>query len=368
MQIKRILHIIGKMDRAGAETMVMNLYRSIDRNQFQFDFVSFSKDNGDFDYEILAMGGKIFNIELSNPIQRMLALKKLLINHPEYQIVHCHTLFSNAFHLLAAHLAKVPNRIVHSHNTSDQSKSKLISTLYQNFSRRLIKKYATNYISCGVAASNFLFPNEKKVLFLSNAVDTNYFANMGETKTSYITDNFDLKDDCLKIIQVGRLQEVKNPFFSIKIATELKRRGIDFKFIFIGKGELSEALNKEIKSLSLSENIVLAGLRSDIPELMAGADIMVMPSLHEGFPVVLVEAQSAGLKCLISDSISSEVNLNVDLVEFESLTSSVEKWVDKLLELRLKKKIEKNNRLKKMSDFDVNQNVIKLRDLYNFIS
>jgi glycosyltransferase EpsF len=366
MKIKRILHVIGKMDRAGAETMVMNLYRTIDRTEFQFDFISFSKDKGDFDDEIKSLGGKIFTITCENSIKRMFALKKFLVKYREYSIVHCHTLFSNSFHLWAAHMAKVPNRIAHSHNTSDKSKPKLIGTLYQYISRKLIKKYATNYIGCGRAAANFLFPEQKEVMVLSNAIDANYFAIIGETKKDYIKNEFNLKQECLKIIQVGRLQQVKNPLFSIQIAKELKNRGIIFKFLFIGQGELHDTLKKEIELSNLKKEVFLVGVRSDIPELMAGADILLMPSLYEGFPVVLVESQSVGLKSLIADSISYEVDLGVDLIEFESLNSSTSKWVDKLLGLKLKGKINKERRIKKMVElgFDIHESSSLLTNLY----
>jgi len=366
MKIKRILHIIGKMDRAGAETMVMNLYRTIDHTQFQFDFVVFSKDKGDFDEEIISIGGKIFTITEMNPIKRMLALKKLLFTHPEYRIVHCHTLFSNAFHLWAAYMAKVPNRIVHSHSTSDISKSKLASILYKYVSRKLIKKYATNYIGCGQAAAYFLFPEQKEVMFLPNAIDTNYFAAIGETKKNYINNEFDLKQDYLKIIQVGRLHQVKNPLFSIQIARELKNRGIKFLFLFIGQGELYDTMKKKIESYNLKKEVYLLGVRKDIPELMAGADVLLMPSLYEGFPVVLVESQSVGLKGLIADNISSEVDLGVDLIEYESINSNTSKWVDKLLDLKLNKKINKEERIQKMTDlgFDINGSISLLTNLY----
>ena len=366
MKIKRVLHVIGKMNRAGAETMVMNLYRTIDRTQFQFDFVVFSKDKGDFDEEIIAMGGKIFPITEVNPIKRMLALKKLLFTNPEYEIVHCHTLFSNAFHLWAAYMAKVPNRIAHSHNTSDKSKTKLVGTLYQYISRKLIKKYATNYIGCGQAAANFLFPEQKEVMFLPNAIDTDYFAKIGETKKDYINNEFDLKQDCLKIIQVGRLQTVKNPFFSIQIAKELKNRKIKFNFLFIGQGDLYVTMKKKIESYNLEKEVCLVGVRKDIPELMAGADVLLMPSLYEGFPVVLVESQSVGLKGLIADSISSEVDLGVDLIEFESLISSASKWVDKLLDLKSKEEINKEIRIQKIAElgFDIHGSVSLLTNLY----
>jgi glycosyltransferase EpsF len=365
--MQRILHTVGKMDRAGAETMIMNLYRTMDHTKFQFDFVVFSSQKGDFDKEIESLGGIIYTIVASNPIKRMFALKKLLEKHPEYKIVHSHTLFSTAFHLWAAKMANVPTRIAHAHNTSGRSKGKLMDVIYQTFSRKIINKYSTNYIGCGHAAAKFLFPTQKEVLFLPNAIDTNYFARIGEAKKNYITNEFQLEPNCLKIIQVGRLQPVKNHYFSLQIANELKNREVNFKMFFIGQGEMYNTLNNEIELRKLSNEVFLLGVRSDISELMAGADVMLMPSLHEGFPVVLVESQSVGLPSLIADTISPEVDLDADLIEFESLSSTALNWVEKLLMLKLKGKINKKERLKKLAaqGFDIHSSVTLLSNLYN---
>ena len=130
---KRVLHIIGKMDRAGAETMLMNLYRHIDRDQIQFDFVTFTYEEGDYDSEIIELGGKIIPIVGPNAISRMGRLARFLKDHPEYQIVHAHTLLSNAFHLIAAKIAGVKCFISHAHSTSN-GKFGFIARVYEKIS------------------------------------------------------------------------------------------------------------------------------------------------------------------------------------------------------------------------------------------
>ena len=365
--MKRILHITGGMNRAGAETMIMNLYREIDKNKYQFDFIYFTSEPCDYDHEIIKLGGHIHRLTSTNFLDRFFDLKKLLIKHPEYKVVQSHTLLSSAFHLLAAAFAGVPHRIAHSHNTSDLSKSKFITLLYQSFSRSVIKKCATNFIACGKAASQFLFQNEQIVLFLPNAIDTTKFASIGETQKEYINSKFQLEDDCLKIIQVGRLQAVKNPFYSIKIAKLLKERGIKFKLFFVGQGDLRQELKEAIKRHNLLHEVVLLGVRSDIPELMAGSDVMLMPSLHEGFPVVLVEAQSVGLPALISNTISPEVNLNLGLVDFEELSASASMWADQLVLVKSRKKMKTTKRLELLKDqgFDIKSSTKRLINMYN---
>lgn len=364
--MQRILHVTGSMNRAGAETMIMNLYRVIDRNRLQFDFLYFTQDKCDYDDEIVKLGGKIYRITESNPIRRMLATKRFLQKNPQWQIIHGHTLFSNAFHVWAAKMANVPYRIAHSHNTSDQSNSGLIATIYQNWSRRKMKKYTTHYISCGMAASKFLFPKQKEVLVLPNSIDTTYFAEIGEREKDYLNKEFHINDSFLKIIQVGRLQTVKNHVFSLKIAEKLKENNIPFKMFFLGQGQLQEEIKQIIKEKNLLDEVLLLGLRSDIPQIMAGADVMLMPSLHEGFPVVLVEAQSVGIPSLVSNTVSSEVDLDVGLVAFESLEACLENWIEKLFILKNKKKIKRSERLNKLAEkgFDIHTSVQILSELY----
>lgn len=364
--MQRILHIVGKMDRAGAETMIMNLYRTIDRKEFQFDFVVFTDEPGDYDSEIKSLSGNIYVLDEQNPINRMFALKKLLNNHPEYKILHSHTLFGSAFHIFAGKMAKVPYRIAHSHSTNRSSPNRVVSSLYKKFSKRIINGYSTNFISCSKDAGEFLFPNQKDILILPNSIDTAHFSEIGETHKNFLSKEFNIDDSYLKIIQVGRFQEVKNHKFSIDIAKSLKERNIPFKMFFVGNGGLYDEVKEQIRVANLQDEILLLGLRSDIPKLMAGADLMLMPSLHEGFPVVLVESQSVGLPSLISDNISKEVDLGIELIDFESLDASLKLWIDKMRYIKKQKPIPKELRLNKLAEqgFDINSSARILSNLY----
>lgn len=363
----RILHVIGRMNRGGAETMVMNLYRAIDLTRFQFDFVSFTDSKGDFDDEILSLGGTIYRIIENGPIKRMIALQKLLKAHPEYKIVHCHTFYSNAFHLVAARRANVPYRIAHSHNTHATSKNKLIELVYSKIAKQFIKKYATHFMACGEAAGKFLFPGTENVLILPNAIDTGKFADIGETLKNYLNTLLKMDSRCLKIIQVGRLLPVKNPFFSIEIANALKEKNIDFQLILVGEGELRSQIEEKINQYNLSHEVTLLGLRSDIPQLMAGSDVMIMPSFYEGFPVVLVESQAVGIPALVSDKVSPEVDLGVDLISFMSLNDGPVEWAKHIL--KMKQVVRNDNSSERLAvlkkkKFEVNESVRTLTDLY----
>ena len=365
--MKRILQVVGTMDRAGAETMVMNLYRSIDRTKFQFDFLYFTNKKCDYDDEIEFLGGNIYRIVEKNPIKRMLKTSSLLKENPQWQTIHCHTLFSNASHIYAGKMAGVKQRIAHSHNTSDLSKNKLVSNIYQWVSRIIQKKYSTDFVACGVEAGKFLFPGKSDVLILPNSIDVENFASIGSTHKNYLRNEFNLKPQTKIILQLGRLNKVKNHIFSFKVIEELRRKGIDFCFFIAGQGNLKDELEKEVKLRKLEEYVVFLGLRTDVPYLLAGSDLMLMPSLHEGFPVVLVEAQATGTPALISSSISSEVDLGVKAVYFESLESQPKVWAENILNVFGFNTLRDDDRINilKKNGYDIKTNTLKLEKIYS---
>ncbi len=156
--------------------------------------------------------------------------------------------------------------------------------------------------------------------------------------------------------------------FSIELAQYMKNKGFNIKFFFIGQGSMEMTIRNEIERRDLKDIVEILGLRTDITELMGGADVMIMPSLYEGFPVVLVEAQSVGLRSVISDTISQEVDLDVGLIDFLSLKSDLEKWTNMII-LKKKSTFTLEQRLNKISEqgFDIVSNVQKLQALYDTI-
>src|SRR5690606_18549471 len=202
------------------------------------------------------------------------------------------------------------------------------------FSIYLNKKLSTKKIACGEEAAEYLFKSNKNVWILKNAIDLQLYNDISSTnKNSWKVVKSDLQG--LKIIQVGRLNKVKNHAFSLEIAKRLKEQDVSFTFFIVGQGPFQDIIKKNIQDYGLEENVFLLGVRNDVPNLMAGADVMLMPSLHEGFPVVLVEAQAIGLKSIISSSISDEVDLGVNLIEFKDL-NNIDEWILEIKNLQFK--------------------------------
>lgn len=333
--MKRILQIVGTMDRAGAETMVMNLYKAIDKSKYQFDFVYFTERPCSYDEEILALGGKIHRIpkeHFNNPIKRTFKLFQLIKRNKPYYAVHCHQLLSNSLHLIAAFCAGISIRVAHAHSTRDFNSKNLIRSLYQKFSKLIISALATDFIACGKEAGNFLFPNKKDITFIPNAIDVKKFieaSNSKENKAVFFN-NDQITKNTLVLSQIGRFMPVKNHTFSIKFAEFLKTKGIDFQMYFVGSGYLENDMKKLAEDKNLSNKISFLGIREDINSVLVHTDVMLMPSIYEGFPVILVESQASGTLALISNNISSEVDLGLNLVEFCDLESDFEAWFNKL--------------------------------------
>lgn len=322
MSVQRILHIVSRMDRAGAETMLMNLYREIDRTKIQFDFVYFTDERCDYDDEIESLGGCIVRINATNQIIRFFLLWNILLRGA-WKTVHSHTLWSSGLHLLAAKLAKVPMRIAHSHSTNGANSSSVSGRAYQNSMRWFLSWVATDYVACGKAAADYLFPGRTDVQLIPNAIDIKQFMN---AQGSAVREELEIDKETLVILQVGRIMPVKNHTYSVKIAAFLRDAGVNFQMLFVGTGPEQQSVETLVSEYKLEEHVCFLGLRADIAELMAAADVMLMPSLHEGFPVVLVESQAAGLPAVIASTISSEVNLKIGLVEFVDLDTSAKEW------------------------------------------
>ena len=357
--MRRVLHIIGKMDRAGAETMLMNLYRSIDRSKFQFDFVTFTTEKGDYDEEILSLGGKIIPIVAKDSVGRMVELYRFLKIHPEYKIVHSHVLLNNAFQLTAASLAGVKMRISHSHNTSNGGKGAIVSA-YEKLAKKTINRLATHKIACGSEASTYLYGDDDNVIILPNAVDVKAI----QKTVNESRQNSPFDSNVINIIQVARFMPVKNHAFVLDIAAALQAKQTNFVIHLVGDGQLRTQIEEQVTNRKLTDHIKFWGLRTDVIELMANADLMILPSLHEGFPVVLVESQAAGLSSLISDTVAKEVDLGLGLVEFLPIDNA-ELWAERIKNfVKLNLSDEKIFKTLSHQGFDIHQNVIELQQLY----
>lgn len=364
--MKRILHVVGKMNRAGAETMIMNIYRNIDKQKVQFDFLYFTQEKTSYDEEIINLGGHIYRLNGSNFISNIFQLRNLLKSEPEIEAIHCHTALSSFAYLFSAYISGVRQRFIHSHSSKSRDQNNFLYTIYEKSAKWLINKYATDFISCGRLASEYLFPykDESQISVINNAIDVVKFESSAKTHKNYLRQQYSLSDNFIILLQIGRFSSVKNHQFSVQIAKQLLGSRVFFKIFFAGIGELQKEIEEMVRLEGLEDHIVFLGERSDIENLMAGSDIMLMPSIHEGFPMVLVEAQASGLHCIVSENISKEVDLNVGLLEFKKL--NINDWAVSVQNFKNSTELSDGERLERMINqgFDINQSAEKLLELY----
>lgn len=320
--VTRVLQVSGTMHRGGAETFLMNVYRHIDRSRWQFDFACFGEAKGDYDDEIESMGGRVIRVPGAGLMGWTWGLYRFLKAHPEYRIVHAHTGFSSVYFLGAARLAGVSNRLLHSHNTI--LKNGTIGRLYATISRCLSQFAATRRLSCGRRAALELHGMTSGVGLFPNCVAVDAFRTDPQTRRR-VRAEFGVAEDQKLIIQVARLEPVKNHRFTLELCERL-RDSAAYKIITMGTGSLEPWFEREIRTRDLGRVLVHAGLRRDIPAVMAAADAMILPSFHEGFPMVAVEAQAAGLPCLMSSTVDPEVDLGLGLVQFIDVNAT-EAWL-----------------------------------------
>lgn len=358
----RVLHVVTHMNRGGLETMIMNYYRNIDREKLQFDFLVHRMNRADYDDEIEKLGGKIHRLPVLNPFDAKYkkSLDDFFKAHQEYMIVHCHLDCLSAIPLRAAKEAGIPFCIAHSHNTSQDHNLKYLIKL---FYKRQIPKYADKLFACSREAGDWMFAG-KPYEVMANAIDAGKFTFSKET-ASMKRKEFGILEDELVVGHVGRFNRQKNHSFLIDIFQKLHERHSGSKLLLVGVGDDMDMIRAKVMEKKLESAVIFAGLRSDIPALLSAMDLFLFPSLYEGLPVTLIEAQAAGLPCFISDKVPIE-SKKTDLVKQLSLDDSPEKWAEIILGSDFENRKNTFEEIKR-AGFDIKQNACDLQRFYESI-
>ncbi|MBF8149563.1 glycosyltransferase family 1 protein [Winogradskyella sp. F6397] len=372
----RVLQVLTIMNLGGAETMIMNYYRHIDRTKVQFDFLLHRQERGFFDDEIESLGGKIYRMSAIAPKNYFIYKKNLNLffdKHPDYKIVHSHLNALSSIILGVAKKKNIPFRIAHSHLAVEPlvlkkviKKNTDIKATIKDSIQTLVKgrvtKVATHYFACGEKAGNWLFgyKNKTKVTIINNAINASLFT-YDAIEAKKIKNELNLENK--KVIgHIGRFNEQKNHFFLIKIFNELYKKDENCVLLLIGDGNLKTKLKEEAKRLNIDKNIHFLGLRDNIPELLQAFDLFLFPSLYEGLPVTLIEAQASGIKIITSNTVTKEVDIT-NLITYIDLDRPAEEWADYVLaNIDYKRK----NTLSKIKQegYDIFENAKKLQNFY----
>lgn len=322
----RILHVVTYMGRGGLETMLMNYYRSIDRSQIQFDFMTHRSERYDYDDEIEGLGGIIYRMPRLNPFSRKYRkeLGAFFDAHPEYQIIHVHQDCLSSVILKVATEHHVRVRIAHSHSSNQDKNIKYLIKLWY---KRSIPQYATDLFACGDEAGKWMFDGAP-FRVLNNAIDAKQYT-FNEQVRAEQRSIWNIGNKELLVGHVGRFFPAKNHLFLIELFNEVQKK-VPAKLILVGDGELKPSIERKIIELHLEEKVILTGIRSDVAHILQAVDVFVFPSIYEGLPLTIVEAQAAGLPCLISDAVPIECK-KTDLVYQISLSDNAEYWANQAI-------------------------------------
>lgn len=360
----RVLCLFTIMNRGGAETMCMNLYRHMEREKIQFDFLVYYPEKGIYEDEIKSMGGRVFRIpHPSNLLAHISAARTFFHEHPEYRIVHNHMQSNGALICAEAKKAGVPTIIYHSHSGALPILTKDYKLTLRRARNRLLNHIAINnstfIFACGAAAANTI-PADRTVLPLNNAVDLQLFRFSPQIRE--IMRKQLGCDDKLVIGHVGRFDSNKNQAFAIDVFEEVIKKEPNAELWLIGDGVQRQQIEQRVKKSGLEDKVRLLGIREDIPRLLQAMDAFLFPSIAEGLPVSCIEAQAAGLPCIFSAGFDPTTVIT-DHCRILSLKESPERWADTVLRMKNKERKDTFSELKS-AGYDIEETSRQMEEFY----
>lgn len=360
----RVLHILGGLNLGGAETMVMNLYRAIDRTKVQFDFVIHVNEKQAYEDEISFLGGKIYRFPQFNGKNLISVIRlwnNFFLEHSEYQILHSHIRSYASIYIPIAKKYGLKT-IIHSHSTSNgKGMSAVVKQILQ-----IPLRYQADYLfACSQSAGKWLYGKNvhkrKNYHLIFNAIDSERF-NFNAIKREQVRKELKI-DDKFVIGHVGRMSQPKNHIFLIDIFEALLKKRKDVVLLLVGDGELKSKIENIVHIKNLNEKVIFLGSRNNTEDYYNAMDIFVFPSLWEGLGIVAIEAQTSGLPCIVSERIPKEIDLDVNLVHRIDLSSGYETWIDMIENIDVSKRKGQSLATKK-AGYDIADNTKYLQNFY----
>lgn len=327
----KVLIVAGTMHVGGIENQLMHLLRNADKTKYQLDFTS-TNPKAYYREEIEKLGGgfiEISGMNHKNPFPYCVQMYRLMKNG-NYDIIHSHELFHSGITILIARLAGIKSRIAHAHNWKEgNGKYSFGRKIYHTVMRLSLNINSTLKIACSEYAGKFLYGKGvtgKNYHLVYNSVDTQKFLESDLEKTEFSS------RDWINVLNVARITLVKNQLLLLQIAKEFKKNGDHIRILCAGNGEkwLISRLMQEIEKNKLDDYFKLIGVRGDIPQLMNDSSAFVLPSLYEGMPLVLIEAQASGLPCVVADTFSHEVDFEIGSIYWEDLSEKPQYWAEEI--------------------------------------
>lgn len=314
----RVLHIVGAMYPGGYENFIMNLYENIDREKLQFDMVVHGRKPNDYVEKIQSMGGRVYELpRLTKKPVKSLKMLYELVRKNQYKAVIRHT--PNALTVPQLWAAKKAGAftICHSHNETDPKKFlHKVGKLWIPFS-------VDDRFACSEKAGIWMF-GKKDYRVIHNAIDLNKFS-YSPSKADQVKEEFGLQGKHI-YGHIANFIASKNHMFLLEIYKKIAELDPKAVFFCLGEGDLRPEIEAKRKELQLEDRVILTGTRFDAENFMSAFGVLIFPSFFEGLPLTLIEAQAAGLQCLISDTITKDVVVSSDLIHAKSLEEDAESW------------------------------------------
>ena len=333
----RVLQCIGSLGFGGSQTFVMSLYRAIDRSKVQFDFVVFPENIKGFYEEVEQLGGKVYvcpRFSAKNCVAFVKWWHRFFKEHKEYSVIHGHVRSVAAIYLKIAKKYGLKT-IVHSHSTSN---GKGLGALVKKLFQKPLRKHADYLFSCSDYAGKWLYGEDALTLpqykMIPNCVSCERFAYRETARREY-RQRYGIPENAFVLGHIGRFREVKNHVFLVEVFDRLLARCPDARLLLVGDGELREQTENICREKGFLDKVCFTGNQANTEDYYAMMDVFILPSLWEGLPVCVVEAQASGLPCLITDVITRDVNLT-DLVANASLEQPAEVWAEMILQHKAK--------------------------------
>ncbi len=364
----RILHVFGALNRGGAETMIMNIYRNIDTSKIQFDFIIHTKEKCDYNDEIIKLGGKVYNVPQYtglNHFEYKKAWKDFFNDHHEYKIVHGHMRSTAAIYINIAKKHGIKT-IAHSHSTA--SRGNKLERLVKNIMQIPIRYTADYLFACSNQSGKWLFGNDvlekDNYKVIKNAIETEKYI-FNESIRNEVRKKIGVEGKFV-VGHVGSFTYPKNHIFLLDIFYEIQKENKNSILLLVGDGELRKDIENKINKLGIEDKVILTGVISNVNDYMQSMDFFLFPSLWEGVPVTVIEAQASGLRCAISDKITDEVNIT-PYIQSISLEETTKVWADNIISAKEIDRAKSNDYIIK-NRFDVRDSIEELTAFYESIA
>lgn len=372
--MKKLVYFSHGLSANGIETFLVNVLETLDKTKYDVTVIIAIDEGVEtlHGQRVRDMGVKVIHAgDLDSVKKKFDYIRNVnrLLKDNDFDIAHSNMDLLNGITLFLAKKAGIRKRICHAHNSKSQYKptgafalvKKFVQSVYYAVMKRLIFFFSTDLISCSDVASEYFYGKKESEVIYNGIVTKNFKMPSDFDSSEYAKTIGFNGDEKHRLVSVGRLSMQKNPTFALEIISELKKLRNDFRYVWVGSGELENEVKAKIKELELEDTVILAGVRTDIPQILGCCDLFLMPSLFEGLPFSLVEAQAADLKCVVSDVVTKTADLG--LINYISLEKTAGEWAKRIDEVLDSPTPPKDTEKAKL--FDISNTIRQLEEIYD---